>query len=244
LVDQLSPEIILLQEIKTPAERFPQSLLFDKGYNCAVNGQKSYNGVAVLSKSPISDVKTAFCDQYCAEARYIECITGRLRVASIYVPNGREVGSSYYGLKLGFMEQLSAYLEREAASDEYFVIGGDFNIALNDNDVWNPAAFEGQLLFTEAERSSLKKIKQAGLADALGVSDQSICDKKSNDDCDKFTWWDYRAGSFDKNHGVRLDYVFLSALAAKCLTQTEVLRNFRALLRPSDHAPVMTELNI
>jgi exodeoxyribonuclease-3 len=244
LIDQLSPEIILLQEIKTVTEKFPQGLLFDKGYNCAVNGQKSYNGVAVLSKSPISDVKTTFCDQFCAEARYIECITGGLRVASVYVPNGREVGSSYYDLKLSFMGQLSEYIRRDVTADEHFVIGGDFNIALNDNDVWNPAAFEGQLLFTEAERSSLKKIEQIGLIDAFGASDQSVGDKKSDGICDKFTWWDYRAGSFGKNHGVRLDYVFLSALAAKRLTQPEVLKNFRALTRPSDHAPVMVELSI
>jgi exodeoxyribonuclease-3 len=244
LINQLSPEIILLQEIKTVTEKFPQDLLFDKGYNCAVIGQKSYNGVAILSKSPISDVKTAFCNQYCTEARYIECITDRLRIASVYVPNGREVGASHYDFKLSFMERLSEYLKREVTADEHFIIGGDFNIALNDNDVWDPAAFEGQLLFTDAERSSLKKIKQAGLADAFNACNQSAGDKKSDSICDRFTWWDYRASSFSKNHGIRLDYVFLSALTAKHLKRPTILKNFRALHRPSDHAPMMVELSI
>jgi exodeoxyribonuclease-3 len=239
-MDQFSPDVILLQEIKKITEEFPCEPFFDKGYNCAAHGQKSYNGVAILSKSPISDMKTKFCDQICTEARYAECITNKVRIASVYVPNGREVGTSQYVQKINFMKSLSGYLEKEVSSDECFIIGGDFNVALNDDDVWDPGLFEGKLVFTGEERASLRRIESLGLTDAFAVCNRHLTDNNALHE--NFTWWDYRAGSFNKNQGIRLDYLFLSDVAARKLVRSEVIKGFRALPCPSDHAPLLADI--
>ncbi len=250
LIDEYCPDAILLQEIKTVTERFPSEYFFDKGYNCAINGQKSYNGVAILSKHPIANVITSFCEQTDQQARYIECILDKIRIASIYVPNGREVASPHYLQKLEFLEFFTNYLKKEQHPNECFIVGGDFNIAINDNDVWDKELFNERLLFTTQERNSLGALlEKSGFVDSFDYIKQKglLIDAQNKEPLqfeESFTWWDYRAGGFAKNHGIRLDYLLASPCTVNILKSITVLKKYRAKPRPSDHVPVMIEISV
>lgn len=224
-----NPDILLLQELKCEEQFFPQSLA-DLGYNIAAYGQKTYNGVAILSKYVIEDVQKGIPGFPDEQARYIEGFTGGVRVASVYVPNGQNIESSAYQYKLTFLEHLYAHVQHILSFGEKFILGGDFNIAPTDDDVHNPIVWRDQVLCSDREREAFFKLQHLGFTDALK---QTAKGTKLD-----FTWWDYRKGSFAKDDGLRIDHLLVSSGAADCLQSSKVYKQERAFEKASDHAPV------
>ena len=224
-------DVILLQELKCLEEAFPKEMLEDIGYNCAVFGQKTYNGVAIVSKYMIEDVvlgSSVFQDD--SQSRYIEAFINGYNMASVYVPNGQSPDAPAYRYKLEFLERFKDYLSN-SVKDEKYIIGGDFNVALTDEDVYNPKAWHGKICCTDREREKLQEIIDLGFKD--------VAHEFSTGE-ERYTWWDYRHSGFAKNHGLRLDYIFATKNVEfkDCYVDKEV----RAQERPSDHAPVIVEV--
>ena len=227
------PDIVLLQELKCMDEQFPRMEIEELGYNIALHGQKTYNGVAVLSLYPIDEVIRGLPgDDSDVHARYIEAVISlpgkAIRVVSVYVPNGQTADSDKFSYKLAFLDRLRAHCQQLVTYDEVLIIGGDYNIAPTDADVHNPAAWRGSVLTHDEVRNRWRKIMNVGLFDAALLT-QSCA----------YSWWDYRAGAFDNDNGLRIDHLLLSAQAADLLQSCEVKRDVRALDKPSDHAPVV-----
>lgn len=225
-------DILLLQELKCTEENFPLEAFEDLNYNIAIYGQPTYNGVAVLSKHPIEVVCTGIPGFNDPSARYLECFTSGITVSSVYVPNGGEVNSDKYLYKLDFLKHLRAYLKRRIVQENNFLLGGDFNIALNDDDVFSIDAMEDQTCFTPKERIAFRSLLDIGIFDSLRLSRKE----------QTFTWWDYRGGAFFKNRGMRLDYIFLSSGLIKSCKETFVDKQPRGQEKPSDHVPVVCSL--
>lgn len=225
------PDIVLLQEIKCLDEQFPRMEIEELGYNIETHGQKTYNGVAILSKFPLEDISRGLMDNHDdVQSRYIEAVAttplGVFRVASLYVPNGSEMGSDKCAYKIAFLEKLYAHAAKILGYGEMLVIGGDYNIAPTDADVHNPVAWHGSVLTHETLRAAFRKLTNLGFYDA-GASNH------------EFSWWDYRAGAFEKNDGLRIDHLLLSPQAIDCFTRCHVATTLRTLEKPSDHAPVI-----
>lgn len=226
-----SPDIVLLQEIKCIDAQFPRMEIEELGYNIATHGQKSYNGVAILSKFPLEDVTRDLPENHGDEhARYIEAVAttplGVFRVASVYVPNGSEVGSEKYAHKLSFLSHLATHAARLRAHDEMLVIGGDYNIAPTDADIATPKAWADSVLTSDEVRTAFRRLLNLGLYDA-------------GEPTHLLSWWDYRAGAFEKNDGLRIDHLLLSPQAMDRLNTCTVATALRAREKPSDHAPVI-----
>ena len=230
-LDAAAPDVVLLQETKTTAEAFPREAFEDRGYAAAVVGQKTYNGVAILARASIEDVtETLPGDAEDSEARYVEAlIDGRVRVASVYVPNGGEVDSDKYRYKLRFLERLRHRVMSVLDWEEQFVLGGDFNVAPQPEDVHDPARWQGRILFSQPERAGLRALLHLGLTDGL---------RAVTPEPGIYTWWDYRGGAWARDHGVRIDHLLLSPQAADRLADAGVDRAERGREKASDHAPV------
>ena len=228
----VQPDVLAIQETKTVDEQFPLAALQDAGYTAVFAGQKTYNGVAILSKAVASDVVTDIPDFADPQRRILAATIAGVRVVNLYVVNGAEVGSEKYAYKLNWLAKVTAWLQSEAVRYPQLVVLGDFNIAPEDRDVHNPAAWQGQVLCSEAERTALQAIQALGLQDTFRLFPQA---EKS------FSWWDYRGGGFRRNHGLRIDLILASAaLATQC--QTCVIdREPRTWEKPSDHTPVIAE---
>jgi exodeoxyribonuclease-3 len=232
------PDIVLLQELKCVEGDFPREHIEDLGYNCAVFGQKSYNGVAILSKSPLEDITCGLPTfAHDPEARYIEAFTAGLRVASVYVPNGQEVGSPKYAYKLNFFKALAQHTKTLLSFNEPLILGGDYNVAPYLEDAHNPRRFEAnEILCSLDEREHLNSLINLGLVDGLRLQfprEQKI-----------FTWWDYRGGSFERDKGYRIDHMLLSPQAADLFQEAGVDTNTRGRDKPSDHAPVWIQVGL
>lgn len=223
-------DIVLLQETKCLDEMFPREPLEDAGYNIETFGQKTYNGVAILSKFIIEDViRGSEIFESDQQARYIQAFINGYTFSSVYVPNGVFPLSKQYFYKLNFLKNLKNHIK----SHEKFVIGGDFNIALTDQDVYNPKLWKGKICCTTEERLSLQSIiTECDLIDCLR---ESYPEKT-----DLYTWWDYRTVGFAKNHGLRLDYFFTTKDIE--FSNSIVKKNIRAMPKPSDHAPLVIEI--
>lgn len=232
------PDVLLLQEIKVITEGFPYEAFMEIGYQSAVHGQKTYNGVAILSKYSIEDITTEF-DPSHTDARYIEAvIDGWLRVASVYVPNGQSIDSEKYPYKLDFLTKLEKHLEKTLEHNEVFVIGGDYNIAPWDEDAHDPEKYKGNVPVSQAERNAYRRILNLGLTDATRIK----YPYDSHENPSLFSWWDYRAGSFEKDHGLRIDHLLLSPEAVDKMKDTGIDRTPRGWEKPSDHTPVWLTL--
>lgn len=224
-------DVILLQELKCTNEQFPREYFEDIGYNCLIFGQKSYNGVGILSKYQMECLNLGseiFEDD--PQARYIEALINGYILASVYVPNGQNVEAPAYEYKLKFLKILRRHIE-STIKNEKFIIGGDFNIARTDIDVYNPKAWKGQVCCTEKERELFEDLINTGLNDVLRDF------AKENP---AYTWWDYRHFGFPKNYGLRLDY-FLATQNIE-VHNCFVDRIPRSKERPSDHAPVILDI--
>lgn len=229
-----SPDILLLQETKCQNHDFPKEPLEDLGYNLAIHGQKSYNGVAILSKYPIDDIiegLPTFPED--PQARYIEAVTNGIRVASVYVPNGGDIKTEKYAYKLTFLDHLKTYLHSLLKFEESIVIGGDYNIAPTDDDVHSPKEWHEQILCSTPERKALRSILNTGYFDATRL----LHTKKG-----PYSWWDYRSGAWQKDDGLRIDLLLISPQATDRLIGSNVDKTPRAEDKASDHAPVWCQL--
>lgn len=237
-INKENPDVLLLQEIKCRNEDFPYEFFEDLGFNNKVLGQKSYNGVAILSKYSIEDSifgLPTFSDDM--NARYIECVVGgNKRVASIYVPNGgQEVGGESYLYKLKFLDKLNEHLENILQFDEAIFIGGDYNIAPDDRDVYNPKLWKDRVCCTKDERDRFFGFKSLGYFDVLDMFFE-----KDNDTNRPFTWWDYKnKKSFESNMGLRLDHFLSNENGMNMVSNIFVDSTVRTSIKPSDHAPVV-----
>lgn len=228
---QEQPDVILLQETKCQAEAFPYDVFESYGYQSAVHGQKTFNGVAILSRYHMEDVHhglPTFMDD--PQARYIEAvIDGHTRVASVYVPNGQSVGSDKYDYKLTFLQHLQTHMHACLQYGEKFVVGGDYNIAPTDTDIADPAAWHEEILCSTRERKAFKSLENLGYYDAIRLHHQGP---------GPYTWWDYRSRAWSQDKGLRIDHFLISAMAADHCIASGVDRTPRGWEKTSDHAPV------
>lgn len=229
-LDRREPDVVALQETKVVDEVFPREPFEERGYHVETFGQKTYNGVALLSKHPLQDVVRGFGDDPDEERRLIAATVEGVKVVDVYVPNGKEVESPKFPFKLGWLDRLSAFLADYASSDEPLLLLGDFNIAPEDRDVHDPDAWRGKVLFHPKEHEALAKIQ-----DTLGLTDLF---RQHEDGDGLFTWWDYRQLGFPRNAGLRIDLLLGTAsLAGRC-EAVLIERDERKGKKPSDHAPV------
>lgn len=227
-------DILALQETKLTDPDFPTLDIAEAGYQAAFAGQKTYNGVAILSRLPAGEIVTDLPGLPDPQRRVLGATVGKVRVINLYVPNGQAVGSDKYAYKLAWLEKLTDWLRDELTRHPQLVVLGDFNIAPEDRDVHDPAAWAGQVLCSAAERVAFRRLLDLGLQDAFRLFPQ---EKQS------FSWWDYRAAAFRRNLGLRIDHILVSpALAAVCAA-CQVDKTPRRLERPSDHAPVIAEFD-
>ena len=234
------PDVALLQEIKCMTDAFPAMEIEDLGYNLAVKGQKTYNGVAILSKFPLEDVVTELPgDPEDDQARYVEafvsCGNTPLRVASIYLPNGNPVDTEKFDYKLAWLKRLKAHAKKLLANEEVLVLGGDYNVCPTDDDVYDPEIFANDALCRRESRAGLRAIMNLGFTDAL---------KALNEAPHAYTFWDYQGGAWAKDHGLRIDHLLLSPQAADRLQASGIDRKERGKDKASDHAPVWCELTV
>src|SRR5262245_49744923 len=237
---QVAPDVVGFQEIKTTDEAFPADAFEDLGYNSVVHGQKSYNGVAILSKRPIEDVSKGLPggDVGDDHARYIEGIIpaagGRIiRVVSIYAPNGNPPGTERFQYKLAWLDRLERHMQRLLGLEEPLLVMGDFNVIPSPDDCHDPNAWAGDALFQPEARAALRRLTNLGLIDAF---------RACHADPHRYTFWDYQAGAWVKDHGVRIDHILMSPQAADRLVNCSIVRKVRGWEKPSDHVPVMCEL--
>jgi exodeoxyribonuclease III len=228
-----APDAICLQETKCEDATFPADALREAGYHALHHGQRGYNGVAILSREPASEVRRGMPDFEDVQSRVIVADVAGIRLVSAYVPNGQAVGSEKFDYKLRWYGALRAWLAAELASVPQLAVLGDFNVAPEDRDVHDPAMWEGKVHVSPPEREALRAVLELGFVDAYRLHDAAP---------GAFTWWDYRLNAFRRGMGLRIDHVLLSpALAARCVACTIDLAP-RRLERPSDHAPVVCEL--
>jgi len=234
------PDIVCLQETKCVDDAFPRAQLEGLGYNLAIHGQKTYNGVAILSKSRFDEVTPGLPgDDSDDHARFIEASIstkqGSLRVASIYLPNGNPVASEKYPYKLRWMDRLSHYVDDRLKFEEQFVLAGDFNVIPAPADVYNPPAWIDDALFRPQTREKFRALTNLGLTDAV----RAISDAPG-----LYTFWDYQAGAWQRNKGLRIDHVLLSPQAADRLVSAGIDKHVRGWEKPSDHVPVYVDLDV
>lgn len=227
-------DVLCLQEIKVQDGEFPREPLREAGFVAAVAGQKTYNGVAVLARTAPEDPSIGLPHlppehPLNQQRRLLAVTVNGVRVISAYLPNGEAVGSDKYAFKLAFLAELRTYLAAEVERHQRLCLAGDFNVAAEDRDVYDPAAWKDRVLCSDPERGALEALRGVGFVD---------CFRRHHDQGDLFTWWDYRGGAFWKNHGLRIDHLWATpALAATC-TACEVDRSPRKWPKASDHAPV------
>ncbi len=227
------PDVLALQEIKAEADKFPLADIEATGYHCVLDGQKAYNGVALLSRDTPADVTTGIPGFSDEQRRVIAATYGGTRVINVYVPNGQSVGSEKYRYKLTWLDALAAYVAAELQRYEQLAIVGDFNIAPDDRDVHDPELWRDMVLCSGPERDRLKALLDLGLSDTFRLFDQPE---------GSWSWWDYREMNFRRKRGLRIDLILASkALAARCSGATIDIEP-RKLDKPSDHAPVVAVL--
>lgn len=237
---ETAPDVLCLQELKCEETAFPRMEVEDAGYNVVLHGQKTFNGVAILSKHPIEDsvIGLPGFDQE-GQSRYIEAVVsdgagGVARVASIYCPNGNPPDTQKYTYKLAFMEALTSHARALLALEETTVLAGDYNIIPEPQDVHDPQAWAADALFLPQSRAAWRRLLNLGYRDAL---------RTVTDDAGLYTFWDYQAGCWQKNKGIRIDHLLLSPQAADRLKTVEIVKALRAEEKPSDHVPIYADLS-
>ena len=228
-----SPDVICLQETKLVDEKFPHEALAEAGYQLHWFGQRTYNGVALLSKTPAIDVVKNIPGHVDEQARVITGTVGDIRIIGAYIPNGQAVGSEKFAYKMGWLHALRNWIATELQRYPKLVLVGDFNIAPEDRDVYDPVAWSGQVLCSPEERAHFKGLVELGLHDSFRLFEQP---PKS------WSWWDYRMLAFRKNQGLRIDHVMVSDALKPLVTACTIDKAPRKLERPSDHAPVFVDL--
>ena len=233
--DVASPDVLALQETKLPDERFPEQDLLEAGYRSVFSGQKTYNGVAILSReealNPVTDIPGLDDPQ----RRILAATVGNVRIVNLYVVNGSEVGSEKFEYKLHWLDCVTAWLEKELQQHENVIVLGDFNIAPDDRDVHDPESWHEKILCSTQERDALQEILDLGLTDTFRQFEQA---EKS------WSWWDYRMAAFRRNLGLRIDLVLASAAMQEVCSAAYIDKEPRRQERPSDHTPVIAEFKL
>ncbi|WP_353570789.1 exodeoxyribonuclease III [Candidatus Albibeggiatoa sp. nov. BB20] len=234
-LQEKQPDVLALQEIKLTDDKFPTEALQEIGYQAVFAGQKTYNGVALLSREAATDIITDFPSLDDPQRRVLGANFAGVRVLNLYVPNGSEVGSEKYAYKLNWLQYLQQHVQFERQQHEKYIVLGDFNIAPDDRDVHDPEVWQDSILVSPSERDALQKLLDLGFHDSFRLFES---------EAGHFSWWDYRAAAFRRNRGVRIDLILASeALKAQCIScQTDI--EPRKLERPSDHAPVIAQFDI
>jgi exodeoxyribonuclease-3 len=237
--EEAAPDVACLQEIKCVEEKFPAEAFERLGYNVEVLGQKTYNGVALMSKTPLEDVTRGLPgDESDEQARYIEAVVSGprpVRVASIYLPNGNPVTTEKFDYKLGWMARLHRHAQGLLALEEPLALMGDYNVIPEPRDAENPEKWLDDALFQPRSREAFRALKWLGLSDAYMQADGTP---------GAYTFWDYQAGAWQRNHGIRIDHALLSPQAADRLRGCEIHRDVRGWEKPSDHVPLVIDLDL
>jgi exodeoxyribonuclease III len=237
----VAPDVLCFQEIKSEDAAFPQSAFEDLGYNVAVHGQKGFNGVAILSKLPFDEVSRGLPgNKKDEQARFVEAVfsikgSGVVRVVSLYLPNGNPVGTEKFDYKLAWMERLESYAKKRLREEEAFVLAGDYNVIPEPEDAKNPEAWVDDALFQPESRRAFRRLLNLGLTDAF---------RACHDESGHYTFWDYQGGAWQKNNGIRIDHLLLSPQASDRLVAASIDKRTRAWEKPSDHVPVVIELDL
>jgi len=227
------PDAFCLQETKLEDANFPVAEIAAAGYQAAFSGQKTYNGVAILYRDKPDDISVGIAGYDDPQKRVIAATIEGVRVISVYIPNGESVESDKYRYKLDWLTRLTAWLKDELTKYPKLALLGDYNIAPEDRDVHDPRVWEGKVLFSEPEKAAFKELIELGLQDSFRLFAQP---EKS------FSWWDYRMNAFKRNMGLRIDHILLSPELAKSCKSCSIDRAMRAKERPSDHVPVIAEI--
>ena len=228
-------DVLCLQETKTTDENFPVDEITAAGYHVAYSGQKTYNGVAILSKQPATDIITDIPGLDDPQRRILGATIDGVRVLDLYVVNGQEVGSEKFEHKLFWLDKVTDHIRTQLQEHEQFVVVGDFNIAPDDRDVYDPEAWHERILCSTPERNALQKIIDLGLTDTFRLFEQAE---------NSYSWWDYHAAAFRRNRGLRIDLVLASRTLADNCVSCEIDKEPRSLERPSDHTPVVAEFSL
>lgn len=228
------PDILAIQETKTPDADFSVDEIQQAGYHVVFSGQRTYNGMAIISRDVGTDIVTDLPGMDDPQRRVLAITIGQYRIINLYVPNGESVGSDKYLYKLEWLSKLEAFLKEELKKHLNIIILGDFNIAPEDRDVHDPAEWVGKVLCSDLERAALQRVTQLGFSDCFRLTDQP---EKS------FSWWDYRMNAFKRNRGLRIDHILISEALTKKCKNCSIDKAPRGLERPSDHTPVIAEFD-
>lgn len=228
-------DVLAMQETKLTDENFPAASFTDKGYHVIFSGQKTYNGVAIVSRHPMTDIQTDIPELEDPQRRILAVTVKGIRLINLYVPNGGELTSDKYLYKLDWLKKVTRFIQHQLSIYPKVAVVGDFNIAPEDRDVHDPVEWEGCVLVSPAERQAFMKILELGLHDSFR---NFIQEEKT------FSWWDYRAAAFRRNRGLRIDHVLLSHELNSLCRQSKIDKEPRKAERPSDHAPVWVELEL
>lgn len=238
-LEEAAPDVACFQELKCVDEKFPAEPIERLGYNVAVHGQKTYNGVAILSKSPMEDVRRGLPgEDEDDHARYIEAVISGpvpVRVASIYLPNGNPIGTDKFAYKLRWMKRLEAHVRELLTYEEPLALVGDYNVIPEPRDARHPENWTTDALFQPESRAAFRALKNLGLTEAFLEADGAP---------DSYTFWDYTSGSWQRNNGIRIDHALLSPQAADKMTGCVIHRDVRGWEKPSDHVPLVVELDL
>jgi len=232
-LDVVKPDVLCMQETKCTDDKFPTLIFQERGYHCQLFGQQSYNGVAILTRGECELVRRGYPeDDETAQSRLLTTVAGGINIVNVYVPNGQMVGSEKYAFKLGWMKRLREFFDSNYDRTTPVLLCGDFNVAAEERDVHDVRLWQGRILFSEAERAALQHIKDWGFTDAF---------RQHTEEGGHYSWWDYRAGAFRRNLGLRIDHIWISEPLVSRNMRTWIDKEPRTWEKPSDHAPVLIE---
>ncbi|HTG85791.1 MAG TPA: exodeoxyribonuclease III [Pyrinomonadaceae bacterium] len=233
-LDDVRPDVLCMQETKCTDDKFPTLVFQERGYKCQLFGQQSYNGVAILTRGECETGHRGYPgDDETAQSRLITSTVEGIQIVNVYIPNGQAVGSEKFEMKLGWMRRLRQFFDDNYDPSRPVLLCGDFNVAPEERDVHDVRLWQGRIMFSEPERTTLQNIKDWGFTDAFRLH---------NEEGGKFTWWDYRAGAFRRNLGLRIDHIWITEPLVSRSVRTWIDIEPRTWEKPSDHAPVITEL--
>lgn len=234
-IDMARPDVLCMQETKCTDDKFPILLFQERGYQCQLFGQQSYNGVAILTRETCDTTHRGYPgDDETAQSRLITTTVNGIHIVNVYIPNGQMVGSEKFAFKLSWMERLREFFDAQYDKSTPVLLCGDFNVAPEERDVHDPRLWQGRIMFSQQERETLQRIKDWGFTDAFRLH---------TEEGGKFSWWDYRAGAFRRNLGLRIDHVWISDSLVAKNARTWIDMEPRTWEKPSDHAPVLAEFS-
>ena len=234
-IDDVKPDVLCMQETKCTDDKFPTLIFQERGYQCQLFGQQSYNGVAILTREACETGRRGYPDDdEAAQSRLITTTVNGINIVNVYIPNGQAVGSEKYQFKLAWIERLRQFIEANYDRNRPVLLCGDFNVAPEERDVHDVRLWQGRIMFSEQERAALQHVKDWGFTDAFRLHTETG---------GHFTWWDYRAGAFRRNLGLRIDHIWITESLVARNTRTWIDMSPRTWEKPSDHAPVLAELS-